>query len=75
MKVCAETERVDVWNTSPEVFKARVVGVLSNLVKWKVPLLMAEGLEPGDLQCLLPTQVMGSMILGLLGSCCSDCSC
>lgn len=32
MKVCTATERVDVWNTSPEVFKARVVGGLSNLV-------------------------------------------
>jgi len=34
---------------SLEVFKARLDGALSNLVWWKMPLLMAEGLEPDDL--------------------------
>jgi len=32
-----------------EVFKARLDGALSNLVWWKVSLLMAGGLEPDDL--------------------------
>jgi len=31
---------------SLEVFKARLDGALSNLVSWKVSLLMAGGLEP-----------------------------
>jgi len=31
------------------VFKARLDGALSNLVWWKMSLLMAEGLEPDDL--------------------------
>ena len=31
------------------VFKARLDGALSNLVWWKVSLLMAGGLEPDDL--------------------------
>jgi len=31
------------------VFKARLDGALSNLVWWKMSLLMAAGLEPGDL--------------------------
>jgi len=30
------------------VFKARLDGALSNLVWWKMSLLMAEGLEPDD---------------------------
>ena len=34
---------------SLEVFKARLDGALSNLVWWKLSLLMAGGLEPGDL--------------------------
>jgi len=34
---------------SLEMFKARLDGALSNLVQWKMSLLMAEGLEPGDL--------------------------
>jgi len=34
---------------SLEVFKARLDGALSNLVSWKVSLLMAGGLEPDDL--------------------------
>jgi len=46
------------WNRLPreavaalslEVFKARLDGALSNLVWWKVSLLMAGGLEPDDL--------------------------
>jgi len=46
------------WNRLPreavaapslEVFKARLDGALSNLVKWKMSLLMAGGLELGDL--------------------------
>jgi len=32
------------------VFKARLDGALSNLVWWKMSLLIAGGLEPGDLQ-------------------------
>jgi len=35
--------------SSLEVFKARLDGALSNLVWWKVSLLMAGGLEPDDL--------------------------
>jgi len=35
---------------SPAVFKARLDGALSNLVWWKMSLLMAGGLEPDDLQ-------------------------
>jgi len=31
------------------VFKARLDGALSTLVWWKMSLLMAGGLEPGDL--------------------------
>jgi len=31
------------------VFKARLDGALSNLVYWKMSLLMAGGLEPDDL--------------------------
>ena len=34
---------------SLEVFKARLDGALSNLVWWKMSLLMAGGLEPGEL--------------------------
>jgi len=34
---------------SPAVFKARLDGALSNLVWWKMSLLMAGGLEPDDL--------------------------
>jgi len=46
------------WNRLPReavaapslaVFKARLDGALSNLVWWKVPLLMAGGMELGDL--------------------------
>ena len=46
------------WNRLPrevvdalslEVFKARLDGALSNLVKWKVSLPMAGGLELDDL--------------------------
>jgi len=46
------------WNRLPreavaapslEVFKARLDGALSNLFQWKMPLLMAGGLEPDDL--------------------------
>jgi len=46
------------WNKLPreavaapslEVFKARLDGALSNLVWWKMSLLMAGGLEPDDL--------------------------
>jgi len=46
------------WNGLPreavdapslEVFKARVDGALSNLVQWKMSLLMAGGLERDDL--------------------------
>jgi len=35
--------------SSLAMFKARLDGALSNLVWWKVSLLMAEGLEPDDL--------------------------
>ena len=35
---------------SLEVFKARWDGALSTLGWWKMSLLMAGGLEPGDLQ-------------------------
>jgi len=31
------------------VFKARLDGALSDLIWWKMPLLMAGGLEPDDL--------------------------
>jgi len=34
---------------SLETFKARLDGALSNLVWWKMSLLMAGGLEPDDL--------------------------
>jgi len=34
---------------SQAVFKARLDGALSSLVWWKMPLLMAGGLEPDDL--------------------------
>jgi len=34
---------------SLEVFKARLDGALSNLVWWKLSLLMAGGLQPDDL--------------------------
>jgi len=34
---------------SPAVFKARLDGALSNLVWWKMSLLMAGRLEPDDL--------------------------
>jgi len=34
---------------SLEMFKARLDGALSNLVWWKMSLLMAGGLEPDDL--------------------------
>jgi len=34
---------------SLEVFKARLDGALSNLVWWKMSLLVAGGLEPDDL--------------------------
>jgi len=46
------------WNRLPReavnalslaVFKARLEGALSNLVWWKMSLLMAGGLEPDDL--------------------------
>jgi len=46
------------WNRLPrevvddpslEVFKARLDGALSNLVQWKMFLLMAGGVEPDDL--------------------------
>jgi len=46
------------WNRLPReavavpslaVFKARLDGALSNLVWWKMSLLMAGGLEPDDL--------------------------
>ena len=46
------------WNKLPRevvaapslaVFKARLDGALSNLVWWKMSLLMAGGLEPDDL--------------------------
>jgi len=46
------------WNKLPReavaasslaVFKARLNGALSNLVWWKMSLLMAGGLEPDDL--------------------------
>ena len=46
------------WNRVPReavaapsvaVFKARLDGALSNLVWWKMSLLMAGGLEPDDL--------------------------
>jgi len=52
------TRLVKHWNKLPrepvaapslEVFKARLDGALSNLVWWKVSLLMAGGLEPDDL--------------------------
>jgi len=39
-------EAVDV--PSLEVFKARLDGALSNLVEWKMSLIMAGGLEPND---------------------------
>lgn len=32
-----------------EVFKARLGGILTKLVYWKVPLPMTGGFEPGDL--------------------------
>jgi len=35
--------------SSLEVFKPRLDGALSNLVEWKLSLLMAGGLEPDDL--------------------------
>jgi len=47
------------WNRVPKeavnapslaVFKARLDGVLRNLVNWKMSLFMAGGLEPDDLQ-------------------------
>jgi len=41
--------RGSVGTLSLEVFKARLDGALSNLVKWKMSLIMAGGLEPGDL--------------------------
>jgi len=34
---------------SPEMFKARLDGALSNVVYWKVSLPVAGGLEPDDL--------------------------
>jgi len=46
------------WNRLPreavaapslDVFKARLDGALSNLVSWKMSLLMAGGLDPDDL--------------------------
>jgi len=40
-------EAVD--GSSLAVFKTRLDGALSNLVYWKVSLLMVEGLELGDL--------------------------
>ena len=36
--------------SSLAVFKARLDGVLRNLVNWKMSLFMAGGLEPDDLQ-------------------------
>ena len=46
------------------VFKARLDGALSNLVWWKMSLLMAGGLEPDDLWGLFqPVPFYGSMIL------------
>jgi len=41
--------RESVAAPSLAVFKARLDGALSNLVWWKMPLLMAGGLEPDDL--------------------------
>jgi len=49
------------------VLKARVDGALSNLVWWKMSLLMAGGLEPDDLQGpFQPKPFYDSMILWLL---------
>jgi len=49
---------------SPAVFKARLDGALSNLVQWKMSLLMAGGLEPGDLSGpFQPKPFYDSMIL------------
>jgi len=41
--------REAVASPSLAVFKARLDGALSNMVWWKMSLLMAEGLEPDDL--------------------------
>jgi len=46
---------------SVAVFKARLDGALSNLVWWKVSLLMAGGLEPDDLK--VPSNPYHSMNL------------
>jgi len=61
------------WNRLPReavaapslaVFKARLDGAVSNLVWWKVTLLMAGGLEPDDLQGpFQPKPFYDSMIL------------
>ena len=44
-----------------EVFKARLDGALSNLVSWKMPLLLAGELEPDDL--MVPSNPNHSVIL------------
>jgi len=56
---CQETQSAaNYWNSLPReavaapslaVFKARLDGALSNLLWWKMSLLMAGGLEPDDL--------------------------
>jgi len=61
------------WNRLPreavhalslKAFKARLDGALSNLVWWKMSLLMAGGLEPDDLQGpFQPLPLHDSMIL------------
>jgi len=49
MKHWPRLSREAVAAPSLAVFKVRLDGALSNLVWWKVSLLMAEGLEPDDL--------------------------
>jgi len=49
VKPWARLPREAVAAPSLAVFKARLDGALSNLVWWKMSLLMAEGLEPDDL--------------------------
>jgi len=65
------------WNRSPReavaapslaVFKARLDGALSNLVWWKMSLLVAGGLEPDGLQgSFQPKPFYDSMILSVSG--------
>jgi len=49
VKHCSRLPREAVAAPSLAVFKARLDGALSNLVRWKMSLLMAGGLEPDDL--------------------------